>query len=80
MGGSANGYTAGITYYVNPNIRFMLDYTYINHDRYANGKGELFVGTDKDGLPSTDYSKIVESSGKAGDDYGFIQARIELDF
>jgi phosphate-selective porin OprO and OprP len=80
MGGSANGYTAGITYHVNPNIRFMLDYTYINHDRYANGRGDLYVGTDQNGLPTSDYTKIIEGAGKAGDDYGFIQARIELDF
>lgn len=80
MGGSANGYTAGVTYHANPNVKFMLNYSYINHDRYANGKGKLFVGTDENGNLTTDYSKVTEAAGKGGDDYGFIQARIEIDF
>ena len=80
MGGSANGYTAGVTYHVNPNVKFMLNYSYINHDRYASGKGKLFVGTDASGQLTKDYTKVVDGAGKAGDDYGFVQARIEIDF
>jgi phosphate-selective porin OprO/OprP len=80
MGGSANGYTAGITYHVNPNVRCMLNYSYIDHDRYANGKGKLFVGTDENGELTKDYTKVTEAAGKGGDDYGFIQARVEIDF
>jgi phosphate-selective porin OprO/OprP len=80
MGGSANGFTGGISYYANQNVKFMLNYTYINHDRYANGKGKLFVGTDANGYPTKDYMKVTEPAGKGGDDYGFIQARIEIDF
>jgi phosphate-selective porin OprO/OprP len=80
MGGSANGYTAGITYHVNPNVKFMVNYSYIDHDRYANGKGKLFCGTDVDGNPTMDYAKVTEAAGKGGDDYGMIQARVEIDF
>lgn len=80
MGGSANGYTAGITYHVNPNVRCMLNYSYIDHDRYASGKGKLFVGTDENGELTKDYTKVTEPAGKGGDDYGFIQARVEIDF
>ncbi|MDO9254342.1 MAG: porin [Bacteroidales bacterium] len=80
MGGSANGYTAGITYHANPNVRCMLNYSYIDHDRYASGKGKLFVGTDIDGELTPDYTKVTEAAGKGGDDYGFIQARVEIDF
>ncbi len=80
MGGSANGYTAGITYFANSNVKFMLNYSYINHDRYANGKGKLYVGTDENGNLTKDYTKVTEAAGKGGDDYGFIQARIEIDF
>ncbi len=79
-GGSANGYTAGINYYVNDNVKFMLNYVYIDHDRYANGKGKLNVGHDADGVLTSDYRAITEEAGKAGDDFGFIQARIEIDF
>jgi phosphate-selective porin OprO/OprP len=80
MGGSANGFTGGINYYVNQSVKFMLNYSYINHDRYASGKGKLFVGHDADGNLTTNYSKVTEQAGKGGDDYGFIQARVEIDF
>ncbi|MEI6277487.1 MAG: porin [Prolixibacteraceae bacterium] len=80
MGGSANSYTAGITYHINYNVKFMLNYSFIDHDRYANGKGKLFSGHDSSGNLTSDYSKITESAGKGGDDYGFIQARVEIDF
>ena len=80
MGGSANGYTGGVTYHVNPNVKFMLNYTYINHDRYASGKGKLYVGHDINGELTKDYTKVVETGGNAGEDYGFIQFRAEIDF
>jgi phosphate-selective porin OprO/OprP len=80
MGGSANGYTGGVTYHVNPNVKFMLNYSYIDHDRYANGKGKLYCGTDVNGNPTMDYTKVTEPAGEGGDDYGLIQARIEIDF
>jgi len=79
-GGSANGYTAGVTYHVNPNVKFMVNYSYINHDRYASGKGKLFVGLDEAGIPTKNYTMVVDENGNSGDDYGFIQARIEIDF
>ena len=41
---------------------------------------QLFVGTDIDGELTTDYTKVTEAAGKGGDDYGMIQARIEIDF
>jgi phosphate-selective porin OprO/OprP len=80
MGGSANGYTFGVTYHVNYNVKFMVNYSYIDHDRYANGKGKLFVGHDGAGNLTSDYSKITEAAGKGGEDYGYIQARVEIDF
>ena len=79
-GGAADGYTFGINYHVNHNIKFMLNYTYLNHDRYANGKGKLYVGHDADGNLTSDFTEVVEESGKAGDDFGMIQVRFEVDF
>jgi len=79
-GGSANGYTAGVTFHVNSNVKFMLNYTYINHDRYANGKGTLYVGRDVNGALTKDYTKVVDGNGEAGEDYGFTQFRVEIDF
>ncbi len=80
MGGSANGYTGGVTFHANANVKFMVNYSYIDHDRYASGKGKLFVGHDATGNLTTDYTKVTEPSGNGGDDYGFVQARIEIDF
>ncbi|MCK7581877.1 MAG: OprO/OprP family phosphate-selective porin [Chromatiales bacterium] len=75
MGGSANGYTAGVTYHANPNVKFMINYSYIDHDRYANGRGKLFVGKDENGDLTRDYTKVVDDDGKAGDDYGFMSVQ-----
>ncbi|MBN2668008.1 MAG: porin [Bacteroidales bacterium] len=79
-GGSAQAYTIGLNYYVNDNVKFMLNYSILDHDRYANGKGKLNVGHDVDGNLTSDYKTIIEEAGTAGDDFGFIQARIEIDF
>ena len=79
-GGSANGYTLGLNYHINSNIKFVLDYSYLDHDRYANGKGKLYVGHDINGVLTKDPTEVVEAKGKAGDDYGQLQMRIEIDF
>ena len=79
-GGSANGYTLGLNYYANTNIKLMLDYSYLDHDRYANGKGKLYIGTDMNGDLTKDPRLVVDAEGEAGEDYGQIQFRIEIDF
>ncbi len=79
-GGSANGYTLGLNYHLNSNIKFMLDYSYLDHDRYANGKGKLYVGHDINGDLTKDPFEVVEAEGKAGEDFGQLQFRIEIDF
>ena len=79
-GGAANAYTLGLNYYANTNVKFMLNYSYLDHDRYANGKGKLFVGTDINGDLTKDPADVVEAEGKAGEDYGQLQFRIEIDF
>jgi len=66
-GGSSEGYTIGLTYYFNYNVRVMLNYSYINNDRWADGKGKY--DTYKD-LPT----------GEAGIDFSIIQTRLEIDF
>ena len=80
MGGSAEAYTVGLNYYVAKNFKFIVNYSYINNDRYANGKGALFVGHDVNGNLTKDPKKVVEENGKAGDDFGFISARIQVSF
>jgi phosphate-selective porin OprO/OprP len=80
MGGAGEGYTLGINYHINNNVKIMLNYAYLNHDRYANGKGKLFVGHDETGALTKDPEKVVEADGEAGEDYSMISIRFEVDF
>ncbi len=79
-GGAANAYTLGMNYYFNTNVKLMLNYSYLNHDRYANGKNKLYVGHDINGNLTKDYTDVVEPAGQAGEDYGQLQMRLEIDF
>jgi len=79
-GGGANAYTVGLNYHVNSNVKFMLNYSYAEHDRYANGKDKLFIGIDKNGDPTKKWDKVDETKGTPGERFGFIQCRIEIDF
>ena len=79
-GGAGEGYTLGLNYYANNNIKIMLNYAYLNHDRYANGKGKLFIGYDADGNLTTDPKVVVDANGTAGEDFHMIAIRLEVDF
>lgn len=79
-GGSVEGYAVGLNYYFNPNVKFMVNYIYNNHDRYANGKGKLYVGHDLNGDLTKDPFQVVEATGNGGDDFGMLSFRIEIDF
>ncbi|NLF42134.1 MAG: porin, partial [Bacteroidales bacterium] len=58
----------------------MLNYAYLNHDRYANGKGKLFVGHDANGELTRDPKLVVDEAGKAGEDFSMVSVRFEVDF
>ncbi|WP_246008022.1 OprO/OprP family phosphate-selective porin [Kaistella jeonii] len=79
-GGSASVYTPGINFYTAKNVKFQLNYSIVNHDRYANGKGKLFVGNDAAGNPTKDPAQVVDAKGKAGEDYNILGLRCEIDF
>lgn len=79
-GGAAEAYTAGINFYAAKNIRFMMNYSYVNHDRYASGKGKLFVGHDLTGALTKDPKQVADPKGKAGDDFGMLGVRFEINF
>ncbi len=80
FGGAGESYSLGLNYYANTNVKIMVDYNYLNHDRYANGKGKLYIYEDESGKKYKDITDLKVPAGKAGDDFGFINARIEIDF
>jgi phosphate-selective porin OprO/OprP len=42
-GGKGNNVTLGLSWYMNPNCKFMLNYTWVNHDKYADADGDFNV-------------------------------------
>lgn len=80
FGGSAEGYTGGINFYAAQNVKFQLNYSYLNHDRYASGKGKLYVGYDVAGELTKDPTKVADAKGKAGDDFSQLGLRCEINF
>jgi phosphate-selective porin OprO and OprP len=80
MGGAGEGYTAGLNFHVNNNVKIMLNYAYMNHDRYASGKNKLFVGYDLDGNLTRNPRSVADGMGKAGEDFSMLLLRVEVDF
>jgi len=79
FGGQAENYTIGLNYYVNSNVRIMLNYNYVNQDRFANGAGTLYIYKDADGklyrnAPNETVAK------KAGDRFHYLAVRLQLVF
>ena len=79
-GGSAEGITAGLNIYTGYNFKFQINYSYVNHDRYASGKKKLFVGRDVEGNLTKDPQKVADPAGKGGDDYGMLGVRFQIAF
>lgn len=50
MGGSANGWTFGVNYYATRNLKAQLNYSYVDHDKYANAAGTAGEGGDAYGI------------------------------
>lgn len=80
FGGSAEAYTVGLNYYPQKNVKIVLNYQFNNNDRYANGKGKLFVGYDANGKPTKDFKAVVAPKGKAGVDYSMLALRFQVAF
>ena len=79
-GGAAESYTGGLTWRPNTNVRLTLNYSYLNHDRYANYKGKLFIYEDEAGEKYTDVTGMNVPEGKAGEKFHIFGARVEIDF
>jgi len=66
MGGEAENLSFGINWYANASIRFMLNYSIVNNDRFANGNGEFIVTQGE--------------KGEGGEDFSFLQVRLQALF
>jgi phosphate-selective porin OprO/OprP len=64
-GGQKGQFSLGLNYYASRNVKFMLNYSYVDHDRYSNGAG--------------DYADYILESG-TGFDYSMLIWRCEIDF
>jgi phosphate-selective porin OprO and OprP len=42
-GGEGKNFTVGLTWYMNPNMKIMLNYTRVDHDKYADADGDWDV-------------------------------------
>lgn len=73
-GGSGETYTLGLSYYFNYNVKLMLNYAYVNHDRWANGKGKYKT------WDVNDNGEDITPTGEGGIDFSTIQARILIAF
>ncbi|MBQ3612824.1 MAG: hypothetical protein II989_01895 [Bacteroidales bacterium] len=82
LGGKANMYELGLNYYPNKNVKISLNYSYIDQDKYANGKGtdkgKFYVGLDEDGKPTKKSSEVVGK--KQGVDYNMLALRFQVAF
>lgn len=77
-GGAANGWTVGLNYWVNSNIKMMLNYQYVKNNKWANGNGDFYVGRDSSGAPTTSPTDVV--GDKAGVGYNMMACRFEINF
>jgi len=80
MKGAGEGFTLGLNYYAKNNVKLVLNYRYANHDRYANGRGALFVGYDINGNLTKNPQQVADIQGKGGDSYHGLSFRVEVAF
>ncbi len=45
-GGEGKNFTLGLSWYINPNCKIMLNYTWVDHDKYADADGDWVVPED----------------------------------
>lgn len=80
MGGSGEAYTIGFNLFPSRNVRFMLNWSLVNNDRYANGRGKLYVGHDASGTLTKNPLLVAEKTGKGGEDFKVLGLRVQVSF
>lgn len=84
MGGSASAYTFGINYYINRQVKLMVNYQYTDNDEYANGKkGKWDSGYDSEGEGVKGFKmerRGDEMTDRCGIDFSAVSFRIQIAF
>ena len=80
LGGHSQQYTVGMNYYINNNLKVMLNYSYVNYDANANGDGTLFIGQNTTGELTSSPAEVSALSGKPGNRFSTINLRFQIRF
>jgi phosphate-selective porin OprO and OprP len=80
MAGSGEGFTLALSYYTPSNVKLIMNYGYLNFDRYANSRGARFVGTDASGNLTRDPALVTEPSGEGGERFHWLGFRVQVSF
>ena len=84
MGGKANMYEFGLNYYPTKNVKIVLNYSYIDQDKYANGKGvdkgKFYTGVNEKGKPTKKANEIKATGMQQGVDYQMLALRFQVAF
>lgn len=80
LGGHSQQYTVGMNYYINNNLKVMLNYSYVNYDANANGDGTLFIGKNEAGELTNDPVEVYARLGKPGNRFSTVNLRFQIRF
>ncbi|MFN3554977.1 MAG: porin [Bacteroidales bacterium] len=80
MAGQGEGLTVGLNYYAPKNVKLMVNYGYLNFDRWANQRGRIFVGYDAEGNLTRDPRAVVNPTGEGGENFHWLAVRVQVAF
>lgn len=80
MMGAGEAWTVGLNWYPSNNVKFQLNHSWLNHDRWAGARRSLYVGHAEDGSLTRDPTLVVDPKGKSGEDYRVLAARVQVSF
>ncbi len=79
-GGRSRQYTAGVNYYINNNLKVMINYAYVDYDDNANGDNTLYIGKNATGELTTTPAEVDARQGKPGNRFSTLNLRFQIRF
>jgi len=77
-GGAGEGYSAALNWRANNFVAISLNYSYLRHDRYANGAGQYYIYEDDNGVKYADVSEMQINKNKAGEKFSVISLNLRI--